>query len=68
MKRWMTYSEVHVHSRYFLFLGSGILGIFIILVWFRNYEWKNSLTLYKYTVKRSPRSAVARTSSEPGEM
>ena len=48
------------YRRNFLFLISGILGIFIILVWFRNYEWKDGLTLYKHTVKRAPNSAVAR--------
>lgn len=45
---------------YFLLLGAGILGIFTILVWFRNYEWKDSLTLYKLTVKNNPDSVFAR--------
>lgn len=47
------------NRRYFINVAAGILSIFIVLVWFRNYEWKDSLTLYKTAVKRDPASAVA---------
>ena len=47
------------HQRGFILTVCGIIGLFTILVWFRNYEWKDAFTLYKSAVKNNPLSAVA---------
>ncbi|MCM8801400.1 MAG: tetratricopeptide repeat protein [Candidatus Omnitrophica bacterium] len=45
--------------REFIFIGYSIILVFMVLVWFRNYEWKDALRFYQITVKREPNSAVA---------
>lgn len=46
----------------FIYLFSCILIIFSFLVWFRNYEWKDSFTLWQSALKRAPNSAIASNS------
>ncbi|MDD5729539.1 MAG: tetratricopeptide repeat protein [Candidatus Omnitrophica bacterium] len=45
--------------RKLLFAAFAVLSVFTLLVWFRNYEWKDALTLYKRAVERDPGSALA---------
>ena len=45
--------------RQFIYASAGFIGVFTILVWFRNYEWRDSFSLWKVTVKYSPYSATA---------
>lgn len=47
------------YQRKFILTACGIIGLFTILVWSRNYEWKDAFTLYKSAVKNNPLSAVA---------
>lgn len=42
-----------------IIIASGIIGIFSILVWFRNYEYKDEYTFWSRAVKSDPASAVA---------
>ena len=46
-------------ARKFIISACGIIGLFTALVWLRNYEWKDALTLYKAAARKNPRSAVA---------
>lgn len=45
--------------RRFIYAACGVLSVFTVLVWFRNYEWKNSFNLYKSAAQKNPGSAVA---------
>lgn len=42
-----------------IYTACGIIGIFTILVWFRNYEWKDAFIFYKFEVKNNPSSGFA---------
>lgn len=46
-------------GRKFRIIGLGIICIFTLLVWLRNCEWKNNLTIYACAVRDDPKSAVA---------
>lgn len=46
-------------SRRFIIVSIGIIGIFAVLVWFRNYEYKDEHTFWKSALGAEPTSAVA---------
>jgi tetratricopeptide (TPR) repeat protein len=47
------------YRRKIVIVAAGILGIFTLMVWQRNYEWKTGQSLYESAVTRNPYSAVA---------
>ncbi|MFA5116204.1 MAG: tetratricopeptide repeat protein [Candidatus Omnitrophota bacterium] len=46
------------HRRYFIYAASGIIMIYAILAWFRNFEWKDGITLWKAEARRDEASAL----------
>jgi len=47
------------YRRKFIYLACGLLGVFTILVCFRNHEWRDAFSLWQATAKNSPSSATA---------
>lgn len=45
--------------RKFLIIATGIISVFALLVWFRNYEWKDAFSLWKSAARVDPGSAIA---------
>lgn len=45
--------------RQYIYISAGLIGIFAILVLFRNLDWRNGLTLWKAAVKTSANSATS---------
>ncbi|RKY29161.1 MAG: hypothetical protein DRP74_09190 [Candidatus Omnitrophota bacterium] len=45
--------------RKFIIAATGLICVFSVLVWVRNYEWKDGLTLWKAAIRRDSRSATA---------
>ena len=54
----LVYKPYMEHKRYFIYAASGLIGACAILSWFRNFEWKDGITLWKVEAKRSPSSAI----------
>ena len=55
----LVYKLYMEHKRYFIYVASGLIGVCAILTWFRNFEWKDGITLWKLEAKRSSSSAIA---------
>lgn len=47
-------------KRKFVIISVGIICIFTILVWFRNYEYKDEYTFWKSALRADPSSPIAR--------
>lgn len=51
-----------VYSRYrkvFIYTGVGLISLFTVLVWFRNYEFTDSFLFWRLSVDREPLAATA---------
>ena len=48
------------YRRYFIYCACSIIAAFAIVSFFRNFQWKDGLTLWRVEVKNSPSSAIAR--------
>ena len=45
--------------RYIIYILSGAICIFALIVWFRNYEWRDAFSLWKSAAEADPRSTIA---------
>lgn len=55
----MTKNTYLKFRRKFIIIATGIISIFTILVWFRNYEYKDEFTFWKKSLEADPTSSIS---------